>query len=377
MRILFVITDIVTGTGFFCMTLGGALRRLYGEEFQVSLLLLRHQELDEAQRANFDNIHFVGTPVHADWRRIYETPRDILRLRRKVRELQPDMIFTIATYSNLLVSFCAAPERVIMSEHMNMSHRTRQARFGWIMRLLMRWRYGRSLIVAAARGITRDLEENFAARRTVVIPNGLDAQRIRDLAERSIAPPPTGERYFIAVGRLTPQKDYATLLRAFALVRQKGVRQQLLILGDGECRADLEKLRDELQIEDAVHFLGHQPNPYPFIKQASALVLSSIFEGFAYVPLEAMALGIPCICTDCPSGPADILGDGEFGLLVPPANPEALAEAMLKLATDPAAHAQFAERARIRSEQLSVEAMARAYRDLFVQEYERSVRKED
>jgi glycosyltransferase involved in cell wall biosynthesis len=288
-----------------------------------------------------------------------------------LRRIDYDIIFTIGTYSNLLASFVADPAKVIMSEHMNMSLRTQAARFGWVMRRLMRWRYPKSLIVAAARGITADLEENFGAARTRVIPNGMDADRIRALAEEDPGPLPTAEPYNIAVGRLAPQKDYPTLLLAHAEARQRGMPDHLLIAGDGELRGQLQDLATSLHIADSIHFLGYRPNPYPLMKRARCLILSSVFEGFAYVPLEAMALDLPVICTDCPSGPAEILADGRFGLLARPGDVNALASAMLKLSADPQTRQYYSRQSRLRAGELTIERMARQYRDLFFQEANR------
>jgi glycosyltransferase involved in cell wall biosynthesis len=179
--------------------------------------------------------------------------------------------------------------------------------------------------------------------------------------------PPIQSPYYIAVGRLTPQKDFPTLLRAYAEARKRGTPEHLFIAGDGELRAELEQLARDLNIADSAHFLGHVSNPYPLIKNARALILSSIFEGFAYVPLEAMALGVPVISTDCPSGPSDILGDGKYGILVPPANPSALADAMHRLSSTPSERARLSEQSCIRSEELTVQSMAQQYRDLFLE----------
>jgi glycosyltransferase involved in cell wall biosynthesis len=130
----------------------------------------------------------------------------------------------------------------------------------------------------------------------------------------------------------------------------------------------LQSLAVELKIESAVQFLGHVSNPYPLIKNARTLILSSIWEGFAYVPIEAMALGVPVISTACPSGPVEILGNGEFGLLVPPSDPQSLADAILKLASDDALHQHLQEKSLERANQLSIENMTRGYREIFLEE---------
>jgi glycosyltransferase involved in cell wall biosynthesis len=130
---------------------------------------------------------------------------------------------------------------------------------------------------------------------------------------------------FVTVGRLSLQKDYATLLQAFAQLRQPA---RLIILGDGEQRADLETLAQTLGISHCVALPGFVANPYPYMRHASAFVLSSVWEVLPTVLIEALACGCPVIATNCNYGPNEILGQGEYGVLVPVQDPAALAQAM-------------------------------------------------
>ena len=134
----------------------------------------------------------------------------------------------------------------------------------------------------------------------------------------------------LAVGRLTRQKDFGTLLRAFSMLRKQVPLVKLLILGEGEERARLEQLSEELGLQDSVQFPGFISNPFPYMANSSVFVLSSLWEGFANVMTEAMACGTPVVSTDCPSGPSEILEGGKYGRLVPMGNPEALAEAIFQ-----------------------------------------------
>jgi glycosyltransferase involved in cell wall biosynthesis len=138
----------------------------------------------------------------------------------------------------------------------------------------------------------------------------------------------------LAVGRLTKAKNYPMLLRAFALLRgQRPAR--LLILGEGEERAELEALSAELGIGADLDMPGFQTNPYAYMSRADLFVLSSAWEGFPTVLVEALALGPPVVATDCASGPREILLDGALGALVPVNDPAAFAAAMSRVLDAP------------------------------------------
>jgi glycosyltransferase involved in cell wall biosynthesis len=150
---------------------------------------------------------------------------------------------------------------------------------------------------------------------------------------------PEAPPVIVGAGRLVAQKDFETLLRAFARVRERQ-HCRLVILGGADSREPtvqktLERLARELGIEEDVALLGFTANPYKYMARASVFVLSSIYEGFGNVVAEALALGTPVVATDCPSGPAEILGGGEFGRLVPIADETELAEAIVATLREP------------------------------------------
>ena len=132
---------------------------------------------------------------------------------------------------------------------------------------------------------------------------------------------------FLAVGRLAPQKDFPTLIRAFAQVRARH-EARLLILGGGPERAHLQSLVGELGLDGDVGLPGWVTNPYPYMVRSAAFVLSSRWEGLPSVLIEALYCGVPVIATDCPSGPVEILEGGKHGMLVPVGDVDALARGM-------------------------------------------------
>lgn len=191
-------------------------------------------------------------------------------------------------------------------------------------------------IVAVSAGVADDTARIARIQREDirVIRNPVITPEL--LAEASLPCPhpwfspqsaPGSPPVILGVGRLQRQKDFPTLIRAFALVRQ-GRPCRLVILGEGTGRAELSALIRQLGLTAEVDLVGFQPNPYPYIARASLFALSSAWEGSPNALTEAMALGIPVVATDCPSGPRELLDGGRYGPLVPVGDPQALAEAI-------------------------------------------------
>lgn len=187
-------------------------------------------------------------------------------------------------------------------------------------------------VIAVSRGVAEDFLDlvPLPPSRMHVIPNPVVTPEIERLAALDPAHPwlePGQPPLFLAVGRLHPQKDYPTLLRACAAMPQTPA-WRLLILGEGELRPYLELLIGELGLAGRVALGGQVSNPYAYMARARLLVLSSAWEGFGNVLVEAMAVGTPVVATDCPHGPGEILDKGRLGALVPVGDAEALAAAI-------------------------------------------------
>jgi glycosyltransferase involved in cell wall biosynthesis len=147
-------------------------------------------------------------------------------------------------------------------------------------------------------------------------------------------PSPARGPVIVGAGRFQRQKDFPTLIRAFARLRLERPCR-LLLLGEGGWRDRLVALIQDLGLGAEVDLPGFQPNLYPFLARADLFVLSSAWEGSPNVLTEAMALGTPVVSTDCPSGPREILEGGRFGPLVPVGDTDALAAAMARTLDSP------------------------------------------
>jgi glycosyltransferase involved in cell wall biosynthesis len=217
------------------------------------------------------------------------------------------------------------------------------------------------VVVAVSEGVARDLVEltGLSRERIQVIRNPVVTPAMFRLVREPIDHPwydDLSRPVIIGIGRLTRQKDFPTLIRAFARVRSQ-LHCRLMILGEGRDRSMLSGLAHDLGIGADVALAGFVVNPYPFLGRASLFVLSSLWEGSPTVLTEAMALGVPVVATDCPSGPREILRSGQIAPLVPMGDPEALAAAMLDTLARPPAKATLQEAVA----EYTVERSARRY----------------
>lgn len=366
-KLMISIVDLAAGTGVFARNLGTGLRRFYRNEFEVILLSFRDEPLSNDDRRCFDQTHSLQIKVKPGVRQVLELPTALRRMRHAIAELKPDIILSVHTFANWLSSTCAGDVPVVLTDHLNLTcrHAARgRLPFG---KSMLRKMYAKHMVVGVSEEISQDLRQHFGATRTATILNGINIEQIKSQAIQTPSVELPGP-YVVAVGRLFEQKDYPTLIRAFDLARKEGLKLDLVIVGDGPERANLQQLIGSTGIAQYVHLIGHQDNPFPYVQRARMLAMSSIYEGFGLVLAEALALGIPCVSTHCPSGPAEILEQGEYGLLVPPQEPEKLAKAMLQLDTDQALRQQLIEKAPYRAEQLGMELMTRRYRELLIAE---------
>jgi glycosyltransferase involved in cell wall biosynthesis len=204
--------------------------------------------------------------------------------------------------------------------------------------------------LAAQSGIRRD--------RIAAIWNGIDVEKFPYCGPAACGPA-------ILVARLAPEKDISTLLRATSLVAEQVPEFTLRLVGDGPCRPSLEALATELKIRSRVEFVGQAIDVRQQLRQASMFVLPSLSEGVSLSLLEAMATGLPVIATRV-GGNVEVVEHGKTGFLVPPADPSEMAEAILRLAKDPALGRCIGVAGRMRCENaFNVRGMIRAYEELY------------
>jgi len=278
-----------------------------------------------------------------------KSPRVLLSLSGLINYLrheQPIAMLSAMGHTNIIAIWAkriaGVKTKLVVSEHSTLSKVTKQTRNtrSRIMPLLMRFTYPKAdAVIAVSKGVAEDLAQVIGLSRSLiqVIYNPVVDEELLAKSHEPLDHPwfqPDEPPVILSVGRLTQVKDYSTLLRAFALVRAK-VPARLMILGEGEDRSHLEKLTQELDIAEDVAMPGFVYNPYNYMAKAKVFALSSQWEGFGMVLVEAMACGTPVVSTNCPYGPSEILADGKYGKLVPVGNPETLAIAILQTLKNP------------------------------------------
>jgi glycosyltransferase involved in cell wall biosynthesis len=295
-------------------------------------------------------------------------------LRRIVRSTRPSVILSVLKHANLmtLVAACAwFPDiPVVISERNVLSLVLGGDRGRHLKRWLHRRLYPRArTIIAISSGVKEDLQQSFAipGDRIRVIHNPCEIERVRRLAgARPDVPIDWSIPTVVAAGRLTAQKGFGDLLEAFAGVARRRTAQ-LLILGEGERRRTLAEQAARLGVSDRVLMPGFDPNPFAYMARGSVFVLSSLSEGFGNVIVEAMACGIPVVSANCRSGPGEIIEHGRSGLLVPPADAEALAAAIEQVLAQPALAVRLAEGGRARVNAFSHEKILERYEDTLLE----------
>jgi GalNAc-alpha-(1->4)-GalNAc-alpha-(1->3)-diNAcBac-PP-undecaprenol alpha-1,4-N-acetyl-D-galactosaminyltransferase len=291
----------------------------------------------------------------------------IKALRAAIIASQANVVISFMDTGNVLTILACRNSHipVIVSEHIYPALTT--ANKTW--QSLMKWTYRYADLVTV---LTQNAVPFFPPEkgyRTVVMPNPV------------LTPSPviTPEKFspqlsLIAIGRLTPQKGFDILMKAFHQIHEKYPDWHLTILGEGPSRLELEELRSRLQLTELIHMPGQVQNVNDRLHQADIFVMSSRFEGFPMALCEAMACGLPVISTDCLSGPREIIEDGVNGILVATEDIDALATGLESLICDPAKRQKLSQSAPQILERFGLEQVMSLWKDAIKQVIDRQNR---
>jgi glycosyltransferase involved in cell wall biosynthesis len=289
-------------------------------------------------------------------------------LTRYLRQTRPDAVISAMDYPNAVAivarRLAGVKAPVIATVHSTLSvevAHSQRRRIKEQPRVNRRFYPQADALVAVSQGVADDLQRilSLPAEKVHTIYNPVVAPELEIQAAQPLSHPwfADGEPpVVLAVGGLKPAKDFPTLFRAFARAR-KDRPLRLLVLGEGKLRPSLMRLAAELDILDDLAMPGFVENPFQYLSRAAVFVLSSKWEGLPTVVIEALACGCPVVCTDCPSGPAEILENGRYGPLVPVGDAQALADAILETLDTPADR----QRLQNRGADFSLEAASQKY----------------
>ncbi|WP_148221295.1 glycosyltransferase [Truepera radiovictrix] len=285
------------------------------------------------------------------------------KLVRYLHRQRPDALLTTLNHASVVAllarRLAGVPTRVINRESNMLFPGTVHSLKRKILREAVRRTYPwADAHIAVSQGVAEDLQRfvPLPSERVFTIYNPVVTDTLQEKARAPLEHPWFNEGeppVILGVGRLAPQKDFPTLIRAFAEMRRKRP-VRLVILGEGGERGALEALVTELGIAADVDLPGFVDNPFAYMARAHLFVLSSRFEGLPGVLIQAMACGCPVVATDCPSGPSEVLAGGQYGPLVPVGDAAALAEAMTKTLAAPPPREKLQGRAADFSEQATV-----------------------
>ncbi len=295
-------------------------------------------------------------------------------LQHYIDQHRPDIILSALTYANLTAIWAKQKSHVnvpiIVSERNALvtdcatPRRFRKWRWRYLPELVRRTYPGADAVVAVSSHVAYELTSKVGLdpQSVMTIYNPVVDDDLRASAQQPLEHPwfaTDAVPVVLAVGRMTEQKDFSTLMHAFARVRAKR-EARLVILGEGRLRGDLDELANKLGIRADVDMPGFVANPFPYMARASVLVLSSEYEGLPGVLIQALACGCPVVSTDCPGGSAEILADGKYGALVDVGDADGMARAILAELDNPTASDGLLQRA----QDFSVERAVRNYLDL-------------
>ncbi|ENH96576.1 group 1 glycosyl transferase [Gracilibacillus halophilus YIM-C55.5] len=311
-KILFFIYQM--GAGGAARTLLNIINNVDRDRYQPVLVTLNFD--GSYEHVLKDDVTFIKL----DTKRL---SRSIFKLASIIRREQIDIVFstiprvnTIAILARI-VSFTRAKNVIREADNLGgtWKENIQLLAFGLIYRLSHQ-------IISLSEGVKDNLVKRYKLhpKNIKVIYNPVDIENINELANTGTISPEhealftTDQKVLVTAGRLVHQKDHHTMLRAFALVH-KDIPSKLVILGEGPLEEELLALSKELGVNEDVHFVGFQTNPYVYFQRADLFVLSSVHEGFSHVIAEALATRTPVVSTNCKSGPSEVLDNGTYGQL--------------------------------------------------------------
>lgn len=276
--------------------------------------------------ASAQGVHLDQVKKHANFFNLDSKTRYVVpKLYKYLRKHKPDVILSTQTHINIATILASrlAKTKVVVREATtpSIAFKTQNEKIGTLVRVAYN---NANKVISVSNGVKKDLVENYSVKEQLVktIYNPIISIDLHDKAKENIDHPwyKLGVPIIVSMGRIVKAKDFHTLIKAFNIIKTN-LDSKLIIIGDYTkdkiLKSKLDALINSLGLVDAVDFIGYKSNPFPYIKNASLYILSSIYEGLPGALIQAVALGCNVVSTDCESGPKEILQNGVYGKLVP------------------------------------------------------------
>jgi glycosyltransferase involved in cell wall biosynthesis len=344
-------------------------------KYQVVLALARREGKYECEiPADVEVIGLRSLSSIVKWFAPLGPFRYISSLTNLIQRIQPDAIISFGSLLNGAVALsahlskCNAPTLIVEAVNESLENSRRSFFQKWTRILFLRITYPLATrVITVSEDLENDLYVNFSLPKAKMktIHYGVDLEGIRALSREEVSQPwlseKRGHKTVVACGRLVDQKGFKFLVEAMAKLPRT---IKLVLVGDGENKDTLISQIQALQLEEQISLVGYDRNPYKYIAKANLFCMPSLWEGLPIVLLESLSLGVPILASDCPSGPKDILQDNRYGILVPPGDSNALAEAMQRILADQQLCEKLGSLALERSQDFSAAKSVNAYCEL-------------
>jgi len=335
--------------------------------FDLTLILLEGKIEYELPKANF-NLIYISKELSSYKSHLLNTPFHVFNFYRLVKKLRPDVVLSFmeqANIINLLISKLLK-YKVIISQRIDPFNQYKGTKNKGLISFLIvqsarRLYPNANKIICVSEGVKQATSKfyNISLSKLSAIPNPVDIKKIKKNIESYHT---DFNQYFLVPGRLNIlHKGQDLAIKAFAKVFKKYPNTKLILVGSGADLDMLKELSKKLSLFDKVLFLGWRKDIWGLMSKAISTILPSRYEGWPNVLVEAMAVGSPVIATDCPHGPKEILDNGRFGMLVPMEDEDALANAMIEMASSEEIRKNYKRLGQERAKEFDINFIGKRY----------------
>lgn len=314
-------------------------------------------------------IHFLSNKPLSLFGHILNFPLHIIKFIKILMEVKPDAVLSFMEQANIinLLSAFFNKHKTIISQRTNpIKQYENKGLLGIIIKFLSRIFYKKAdKILSVSQGVKDKLTANYHIKdeKILVISNPVIIKKANmQTSSKTLL---NGSRYILNVGRLDIKtKGLDVLLAAFSIICKIFSDIYLVIVGEGKDRENIISLSEKMGLKEKIILTGWQKNPFQYMNDAELFILSSNYEGWPNVIIEAMSQGCPVIATDCETGPKEIIKDNKFGILAPVKNPDEIARAAIKLLSDKNLKEHYREMGIKRAKEFDIEIIGKKYADV-------------